>query len=112
MHPEITIVRADLAYADTLVAWAKSFLHLTIKTVSRPKDAKGFVILPRRWVVERSPAWLLHARRNVRDHESRPAHSEAMLTLASITLMTRRLTRPPIHPNAAKPRFPQAVVAA
>ncbi len=112
MHPEITIVWADLAYAGTLVAWAKSFLHLTIKTVSRPKDAKGFVILPRRWVVERSLAWLLHARRNVRDYETRPEHSEAMLTLVAITLMTRRLTRPPVHPTSASPRPAAAVRAA
>ncbi|MFJ2770557.1 transposase [Streptomyces sp. NPDC087300] len=69
VHPEITILWADLAYAGTFVAWAKSFLHLTIKTVSRPKAARGFVIFPRRWVVESSPAWLLHARRNVRDYE-------------------------------------------
>lgn len=112
VHPEITIVWAGLAYAGTLVAWAKSFLHLTIKTVSRPKDAKGFVILPRRWVVERSLAWLLDARRNVRDYETRPGHSEAMLTLASITLMTRRLTRPAAHPNAAAPRPVAATPAA
>lgn len=111
MHPEITIVWADLAYAGTLVDWAKSFLHLTIKTVSRPKDAKGFVVLPRRWVVERSLAWLLHARRNVRDYETRPEHSEAMLTLAAITLMTRRLTRQAVHPNASLPR-PQAALQA
>ncbi|MYW21328.1 transposase [Streptomyces sp. SID2955] len=53
-----------MAYAGTLVDWAESFLRLTIKPVSRPRDAKGFVVLPRRWVVERSLAWLLHARRN------------------------------------------------
>ncbi|MGW6360130.1 IS5 family transposase [Streptomyces sp. NPDC055092] len=111
MHPEITIVWADLAYAGTLIAWAKTFLHLRIKTVSRPKDAKGFVILSRRWVVERSLAWLLHARRNVRDHETRPEHSEAMITLAAITLMTRRITRPAIHPTAAIPRPSSAVQA-
>lgn len=112
MHPEITIVWADLAYAGTLVDWAKTFLHLTIRTVSRPKGAKGFVILARRWVVERSLAWLLHTRRNVRDYETLPEHSEAMITLASITLMTRRLTRPPVYPDAAKPRVPQAVAVA
>ncbi|MEU8960325.1 IS5 family transposase [Streptomyces sp. NPDC048491] len=112
MHPEITIVWADLAYAGTLVGWAKSFIRLTIKTVSRPKDAKGFVVLPRRWVVERSLAWLLHARRNARDYETLPQHSEAMLTLAAITLMTRRLTRQPVQPNAAAPRPTPAVQAA
>jgi hypothetical protein len=72
--------------------------------VSRPKDAKGFVVLPRRWVMERSLAWLSHARRNVRDYETRPEHSAAMLTLAAITLMTRRLTRQPVYPTAARPR--------
>lgn len=66
-HPEVTVVWADLAYAGTLVDWAKTFLGLTIKTVSRPKGAQGFVILPRRRVVERSLAWLLHARRNTRN---------------------------------------------
>jgi transposase len=54
MHPEITIVRADSAYAGQLVTWTKTYLNLTIKTVSRPKDASGFIVLPRRWVVERS----------------------------------------------------------
>ncbi|MFJ6699833.1 IS5 family transposase [Streptomyces sp. NPDC091272] len=112
MHPEITIVWADSAYAGKLVDWAKTFLRLTIKTVSRPKGAKGFVILPRRWVVERSLAWLLHARRNVRDYETLPEHSEAMLTLAAITLMTRRLTRHPVHPNAAAPRPVEATQSA
>ncbi|MEV8022934.1 IS5 family transposase [Streptomyces sp. NPDC086554] len=112
MHPEITIIWADLAYAGKLVDWAKAFLHLTIKTVSRPKGAQGFVILPRRWVVERSLAWLVHARRNVRDYETLPEHSEAMLTLAAITLMTRRITRPTAHPNAAAPRSVAAAQAA
>ncbi|MFI1200689.1 transposase [Streptomyces sp. NPDC020883] len=46
MHPEVTVAWADLAYAGTLVDWAKTFLGLTIKTVSRPKGAQGFVILP------------------------------------------------------------------
>ncbi|MEU3902077.1 IS5 family transposase [Streptomyces sp. NPDC045251] len=46
MHPEITIVWADSAYAGKLVDWAKQHLNLTIKPVSRPKDASGFVVLP------------------------------------------------------------------
>ncbi|MEU7414970.1 transposase [Streptomyces sp. NPDC042638] len=46
MHPEITIVWADSAYAGQLVTWAQIYLNLTIKTVSRPKDASGFVVLP------------------------------------------------------------------
>jgi hypothetical protein len=47
MHPEITVVWADRAYAGMLVTWAKKHLmNLTIKTVSRPKDISGFVLLP------------------------------------------------------------------
>ncbi|ONK09571.1 IS5 family transposase [Streptomyces sp. MP131-18] len=93
MHPEITTVWADTAYAGTLVTWAKTFLGLTIKTVSRPRDASGFVVLPRRWVVERSLAWLMHARRHARDYERLVQHSETLITWAAITLMARRLTR-------------------
>ncbi|MGW3746653.1 IS5 family transposase [Streptomyces sp. NPDC005146] len=93
MHPEITIVWADSAYAGKLVTWAKKYLSLTIKTVSRPKDTSGFIVLPRRWVVERTWAWMMHARRHARDYERLVQHSETLITWAAITLMTRRLTR-------------------
>ncbi|MER5275649.1 IS5 family transposase [Streptomyces sp. NPDC002809] len=93
MHPEITIVWADSAYAGKLVTWAKKYLSLTIKTVSRPKDVSGFIVLPRRWVVERTWAWMMHARRHARDYERLVQHSETLITWAAITLMTRRLTR-------------------
>jgi transposase len=68
-------------------------LGLTLKTVSRPKDAVGFVVLSRRWVVERSLAWIMHARRHARDYEQLVKHSESLITWAAITLMTRRITR-------------------
>lgn len=61
MHPEIAIVWADSASAGQLVTWVKTYLNLTIKTVSRPKDVPGFVVLSRPWVVERSHAWVMHA---------------------------------------------------
>lgn len=93
MHPEITIVWADSAYGGQLVHWAKKWLGLTLKTVNRPKNQVGFVVLPRRWVVERSLAWIMHARRHARDYERLIQHAESLLTWAAITLMTRRLTR-------------------
>ncbi|AEY85298.1 putative transposase [Streptomyces hygroscopicus subsp. jinggangensis 5008] len=99
MHPEITIVWADSAYAGQLVTWAKRYLNLTIKTVSRPKDASGFVVLPRRWVVERTWGWIMHARRHARDYERLIQHSETLIMWAALTLMTRRLTRR--HTNRA-----------
>lgn len=68
-------------------------LNLTLKTVSRPKNVTGFVVLPRRWVVERSLAWIMHGRRHARDYERLIQHSESLMTWAAITLMTRRITR-------------------
>ncbi|NDU72258.1 transposase [Actinomadura sp. DSM 109109] len=78
MHPQPTVVRGDSAYAGTPVTWARRFLRLTLRIV---------------WIVERSLAWLLNARRNTIDYERKPVHSEAHLTVAAITLMTRSLTR-------------------
>nr|WP_267133492.1 transposase [Streptomyces sp. RB17] len=93
MHPEITIVWADSAYAGQLIDWARRNLNLTLKTVSRPKNTAGFAVLPRRWVVERSLAWIMDARRHARDYERLIQHSESLITWAAITLMTRRITR-------------------
>nr|WP_241775980.1 transposase [Streptomyces exfoliatus] len=54
----------------------------------------GGVVLPRRWVVERTFAWLMHSRRLARDYETLPAASEAMIRWSMITRMGRRLARP------------------
>ncbi|TDC86622.1 hypothetical protein E1292_47655, partial [Nonomuraea deserti] len=64
-HPEITLVWADSAYAGSLIEWARTFLDLTVKVVSRPRGAQGFVVLAKRWVVERSLSWVLRARRHI-----------------------------------------------
>jgi transposase len=66
---------------------------MTLRPVLRPKGTRGFVVLPRRWKVERSLGWIMNARRNARDYERLPPHAEAHLNWAFITLMTRRLTR-------------------
>ena len=99
MHPEIAIVWADSAYAKNgLIPWAKKYLDITVKTVRRPPDTKGFIVLPRRWAVERSWSWIMRARRHCRDHERLPEMSEALITWACITLMSRRLTRQKARP--------------
>ncbi|NEA77235.1 transposase [Streptomyces sp. SID13588] len=79
-HPQITQVWADSAYAGQLVTWAQDRLHITLTTIHRPKGQKGFVVLPRRWIVERTLGWIMHARRNARDYERLPQHSESHLT--------------------------------
>jgi len=104
----ITLVWADGGYAGRLVTWAKTVLHLTITIVKRTDDTKGFVVLPRRWVVERTLGWLTRHRRLVRDYERRPEHHEAMVWWATVTIMTRRLTRElagdPPPPRRGQPR--------
>jgi transposase len=89
----ITLVWADGGYAGRLVTWAKKVLACTVEILKRSDDIKGFVVLPRRWVVERSFAWLMRHRRLVRCYERKPEHHEAMVLWATVNIMTRRLTR-------------------
>ncbi|MGW4985561.1 hypothetical protein [Streptomyces mirabilis] len=83
-------------YIGDLVDWARERLWFTLRIVSLPKGAKGFVVLPRRWKVARTIGWCMNARRNARDYERLPQHSEAHLNWALIAMMTRRLTRRPV----------------
>jgi transposase len=92
-QPQITQVWADRGCVGDLVDWARERLWLTLRIVSRPKGTKGFVVLPRRWKVGRTIGWCMNARRNARDYERLPQHSEAHLNWTLITMMTRRLTR-------------------
>ena len=104
----ISLVWADGGYAGRLVSWAYQVLALTVTIVKRSDDTTGFVVLPRRWVVERTFGWLLRYRRLVRDYERRPEHHEAMVLWATVTIMTRQLTRAtsgaPPHPRWGRPR--------
>ncbi|MGH3700917.1 MAG: transposase [Pseudonocardiaceae bacterium] len=74
----ISLVRADGGYSGHLVR-AHTVLALTLTIVKRSEDTTGFVVLPHRWVVERTFGWLLRYRRLVRDYERRPEHHEAMV---------------------------------
>jgi transposase len=64
-----------------------------VEVVRKPAGRRGFAVIPRRWVVERSLAWLTAHRRLARDYERHPAVSEAMIRWAAINTMTRRLAR-------------------
>ncbi len=90
----ITHVWVDGGYAGRFVAWAERVLTLTVQVIKRSDDASGFEVLPRRWVVERTLAWLSKYRRCVRDYETHPDTHEAMIHLSMIMLMSRRLARP------------------
>jgi transposase len=89
----ISLVWADGGYAGRLVDWARDVLAFAVTIVKRSDGVKGFVVLPRRWVVERSFAWLMRYRRLARCYERRPDHHEAMVLWATVHLMTRRLAR-------------------
>jgi transposase len=65
----------------------------TIEIVERPKGVKGFQLLPRRWVVERTLAWFGRCRRLSKDYEGTPATEVAWLLVAHMRLLTRRLAR-------------------
>lgn len=90
---ELTLVWADGGYTGRLVDWAKEKLQLTLQIVKRSDDMKGFVVLPRRWVVERTLGWLMCSRRLVRDFETLPESSEAFIYWSQTMLMSRRLAR-------------------
>ena len=88
----LRVLWADRAYfSANLIAWCKPTLDVALRIVQRPPGQKGFQRLPRRWVVERTFAWLGRARRLGRDHEQTPASSEAFIYLAMTALMLRRL---------------------
>jgi transposase len=91
--PNCRFVFADAGFAGRLVDWAAQTLRTTIDIVRKPADQKGFAVLPRRWAVERTLAWLTAHRRLARDYERHPATSEAMIRWTAIGLMTRRLAR-------------------
>jgi transposase len=89
----ITLVWADGGYAGKLVDWAREKLQLTLEIVKRSDGMRGFTVLPRRWVVERTLSWIFQRCRCVRDYERLPDHHEAMVKWSMIMLMSRRLAR-------------------
>ena len=81
----------DGGYQTGVVAWAEIELGYALEVVARPPDATGFAVLPRRWVVERSFAWIGRYRRLSKDYEALTATSEALVWAAFGTTMLRRL---------------------
>lgn len=89
--PSVALVFADGGYAARLVTWAKRVLRVIVQIVRKPEGQRGFAVLPRRWVVQRTLSWLMRCRRLVRDYERLPDSHEAMVKWAMIGLMVRRL---------------------
>ena len=87
----VETVFADGGYAGRLVDWAQTKTHVALEIVKRPRGALGFVVIRRRWVVEGTFAWIMKCRRLVRDYEQLTAVAEALITVAAIATLVRRL---------------------
>jgi len=87
----LRLIWADGGYAGQLIEWVKKVWHRTLEIVKRTDDLSGFVVLPKRWIVERTFSWLYRYRRLNRVYELLPENSEAMILIAMIHLMSRRL---------------------
>jgi putative transposase len=88
----LKVIFADFAYSrDGLIETVKESFGWILQTVLRPVGLKGFVVLPKRWIVERTFAWISRCRRHSKDYERNPATSEAMILITMINLMSRRL---------------------
>jgi putative transposase len=81
----------DGGYFGTLFGWAYLRFRLVLQAVKRPPEQKGFSVLPRRWVVERTFAWLNNHRRLSKDYERETKTAEALIQIAMMRLMLRRL---------------------
>ena len=90
----LKLIWADGAY-EHIIAWVKQQCGWRLEIVHRPPEAKGFQLLPRRWVVERTFGWFGRYRRLARDYEHQTLSSESMVYLASIHRMLRLLTNDP-----------------
>lgn len=89
--PRLSKIWADGQYTGWLIDWACDTLGIGIEIVLRSDDLKGFEVLPRRWVVERTFAWLGRYKRLAKDYELNPVHSESMIYVASIQTLLHRL---------------------
>lgn len=90
----LRLIWADGGYAGALVDWVAQLRPrrpLRLEIVKRSDDAKGFEVLPKRWIVERTFGWLGRSRRLSKDYETNIAHSQTMVLIAMSHLMLRRL---------------------
>jgi putative transposase len=87
----LELIWADGGYRGELIVWVEETLGWKLEIVEKSKDQNGFQVLPKRWIVERTFAWLVRQRRLARDYERLPETSESFIYAAMIRLMLRRL---------------------
>lgn len=89
----LQLIWADGGYAGKLIYYVKRYCGWTLEIVKRSDNLKGFRILPKRWIVERTFSWLNKYRRLSKDYEYYTDTSETMVYIAMTHLMVRRLSR-------------------
>jgi putative transposase len=92
----LRVIWADQAYTGDLAAWLwglRPWRKVRLDIVKRPAGTQGFLLLPKRWIVERTFGWIGRYRRLSKDYEYLTQTSEAMIRVAMIHLMVRRLAR-------------------
>lgn len=87
----LKLIWADGAYAGKLIKWVDKYFGWTLEIVKRSDDLKGFHVLPKRWIVERTFGWFNNYRRLSKDYEYNSDTSKNMIYIAMINLMLRRL---------------------
>lgn len=87
----LQLIFADGGYAGKFVDWTRGWFGRFVEIVKRP-SAKGFIVLPKRWIVERTFAWLGKYRRLSKDYETLTQSSECMVLIAMINLMVHQLS--------------------
>ena len=95
-YSRLRLIWADGGYSGKLIEWVRELRKvnkLRLEIVKRTDDMAGFELLPHRWVVERTFAWLGRNRRLSKDYEVLPETGEAMIRLAMIHLMVRLITK-------------------
>ena len=89
-YPFVERAFADGGYAGRLVGWAKDKTHIALEIVRRNASTRRFEVLPRRWVVERTFAWIIKNRRFVRDYEQLTEVAETLIVIAASATLLRR----------------------
>lgn len=84
----VTKIYADGGYAGKLVDWVKQTFNITLEIVKR-NALHTFIVLPKRWIIERTNAWILQARRLTKEYEKKVCNQESMIYLRMIQLMLR-----------------------
>jgi putative transposase len=97
--PRLVKLWADQGYRGDLISWLRETFGVDLEIPPRPPGPPGFVVIPRRWVVERSLAWWSRNRRLAKEYEHLAASSALLLYMAAVHLLLKRLAPDPTAPK-------------